>query len=78
MPGPQLRLLIPGPQLWFLLPGPHVVLTPGVAADQATVERLQRHVKDSIAPFKYPRSVVFCDALPKTQTGKIQRFRLKQ
>lgn len=56
----------------------HVVLTPGVAADQATVERLQRHVKDSIAPFKYPRSVVFCDALPKTQTGKIQRFRLKQ
>jgi len=35
-------------------------------------------VKDVIAPFKYPRRVVFCEALPKTQTGKIQRFRLKQ
>lgn len=56
----------------------HVVLAPGIAADQATVERLQRHVKDTIAPFKYPRSIVFCDALPKTQTGKIQRFRLKE
>ncbi len=55
----------------------HVVLAQGVAADQATVERLQRHVKDTIAPFKYPRSVIFCDTLPKTQTGKIQRFRLK-
>ncbi|MCF3973829.1 AMP-binding protein [Paracoccus salsus] len=55
----------------------HVVLAEGVLPDQATVERLQRHVKDLIAPFKYPRSVVFCTALPKTQTGKIQRFRLK-
>ena len=49
-----------------------------VAPDTATAERLQRHVKDVIAPFKYPRRVVFCAALPKTQTGKIQRFRLKQ
>jgi 2-aminobenzoate-CoA ligase len=56
----------------------HVVLAPGVAPDTATAERLQRHVKDVIAPFKYPRRVVFCEALPKTQTGKIQRFRLKQ
>ncbi|ODT60700.1 MULTISPECIES: AMP-binding protein [Paracoccus] len=56
----------------------HVVLAPGVAPDTATAERLQRHVKDAIAPFKYPRRVVFCEALPKTQTGKIQRFRLKQ
>lgn len=56
----------------------HVVLAKGALPDQATVERLQRHVKDTIAPFKYPRSVVFCDTLPKTQTGKIQRFRLKE
>jgi len=34
-------------------------------------------VKAKIAPYKYPRSVVFIDALPKTQTGKIQRFRLR-
>ncbi|MCI0429765.1 MAG: hypothetical protein L0210_04380, partial [Rhodospirillales bacterium] len=40
--------------------------------------RLQDHVKATIAPYKYPRSVVFIDALPKTQTGKVQRFRLKQ
>ncbi|WP_411956971.1 AMP-binding protein [Paracoccus homiensis] len=55
----------------------HVVLAEGVSADQATIDRLQRHVKDTIAPFKYPRSIVFCTSLPKTQTGKIQRFRLK-
>jgi len=42
-----------------------------------TVKRLQDRVKATIAPFKYPRSVKFVDALPKTQTGKIQRFRLR-
>ncbi len=55
----------------------HVVLADGVAADAATVKRLQDHVKAVIAPYKYPRSVKFIDALPKTQTGKIQRFRLR-
>jgi 2-aminobenzoate-CoA ligase len=55
----------------------HVVLAEGVAADDATRLRLQTHVKAVIAPYKYPRSVVFTDALPKTQTGKIQRFRLR-
>jgi 2-aminobenzoate-CoA ligase len=39
---------------------------------------LQDHVKAAIAPYKYPRSIVFTNALPKTQTGKIQRFRLRQ
>ncbi|MHA6332849.1 benzoate-CoA ligase family protein [Qipengyuania sp. CAU 1752] len=56
----------------------HVVLAADVARDDATVERLQNHVKSSIAPYKYPRSVVFVDALPKTTTGKIQRFRLRE
>ena len=42
-----------------------------------TVKLLQDHVKAVIAPYKYPRSVLFVDALPKTQTGKIQRFRLR-
>ncbi|CAI2936616.1 benzoate-CoA ligase family protein [Aminobacter niigataensis] len=55
----------------------YVVLAQGVAADAATVKRLQDHVKATIAPYKYPRSVKFIDALPKTQTGKIQRFRLR-
>ena len=38
---------------------------------------LQAHVKSVIAPYKYPRALEFVDALPKTQTGKLQRFRLK-
>ena len=56
----------------------HVVLVSGVTGDDAARQRLQDHVKATIAPYKYPRSVVFVDALPKTQTGKIQRFRLRE
>jgi 2-aminobenzoate-CoA ligase len=55
----------------------HVVLIAGVSADDMTIKRLQDHVKAIIAPYKYPRSVKFLDALPKTATGKIQRFRLR-
>jgi 2-aminobenzoate-CoA ligase len=54
-----------------------VVLAVGIEPDEAAVLRLQNHVKAVIAPYKYPRSVVFVEALPKTQTGKIQRFRLR-
>jgi 2-aminobenzoate-CoA ligase len=56
----------------------HVVLKDGVEPSAECAKRLQDHVKTTIAPFKYPRSVKFTDALPKTQTGKIQRFRLRQ
>lgn len=56
----------------------HVVLAAGVAPDALTVKRLQDHVKSVIAPYKYPRRIVFTAALPKTQTGKIQRFRLRE
>ena len=56
----------------------HVVAADGTDPGEALVQSLQDHVKAVIAPFKYPRSVVFTDALPKTQTGKIQRFRLRQ
>lgn len=56
----------------------HVVLRPGVQACDATAKALQDHVKAVIAPFKYPRRIVFCAALPKTESGKIQRFRLKE
>ncbi len=52
-----------------------VVLKPGHRADEAT---LQAFVKDRLAPFKYPRSIEFLDELPKTATGKIQRFRLRE
>ncbi len=55
----------------------YVVLARGKAGDAATAKRLQDHVKATIAPYKYPRSIRFLDALPKTQTGKIQRFRLR-
>jgi 2-aminobenzoate-CoA ligase len=54
-----------------------VVLRAGVTGDADCVKRLQDHVKAVIAPFKYPRAVTFVEALPKTQTGKIQRFRLR-
>ncbi|HEV7322454.1 MAG TPA: benzoate-CoA ligase family protein [Ensifer sp.] len=55
----------------------YVVLISGVLSDDATIKRLQDHVKATIAPYKYPRSVKFLESLPKTATGKIQRFRLR-
>jgi 2-aminobenzoate-CoA ligase len=54
-----------------------VVLKPGHAGDAAMVEALQTHVKSTIAPYKYPRRIEFVDALPRTETGKLQRFRLR-
>ncbi|HEX2892238.1 AMP-binding protein [Vineibacter terrae] len=56
----------------------HVVLADGVAEDAETARRLQDHVKATIAPYKYPRSVKFTPALPKTATGKIQRYQLRK
>lgn len=55
----------------------HVVLAEGHQPGEALAKLLQDHVKAEIAPYKYPRSVLFTEALPKTETGKIQRFRLK-
>ena len=56
----------------------HVVLTPNANPSPEMAKLLQDHVKATIAPYKYPRSILFIEALPKTATGKIQRFRLKQ
>lgn len=56
----------------------HVVLRDGVPETAETARALQDFVKATIAPYKYPRSVIFTRALPKTESGKIQRFRLKQ
>ena len=52
-----------------------VVLKEGASADEA---ELQRFVKDRLAPYKYPRAIAFIAELPKTATGKIQRFRLRE
>jgi 2-aminobenzoate-CoA ligase len=54
------------------------VLKPGHAGDAAMVKALQDHVKASIAPFKYPREIEFVASLPRTETGKLQRFKLRQ
>ena len=54
-----------------------VVLKPGEAADAAMAKTLQDFVKASIAPYKYPREIEFRTSLPRTETGKLQRFRLR-
>ena len=55
-----------------------VVLKPGETGDEAMVKALQDHVKAMLAPFKYPRQVEFRAQLPRTETGKLQRFKLRQ
>jgi 2-aminobenzoate-CoA ligase len=54
-----------------------VVLKPGQERSPATVKLLQDWVKQQLAPYKYPRAIEFLDALPRTNTGKLQRFRLR-
>ncbi|MGO4283603.1 benzoate-CoA ligase family protein [Bosea sp. TAB14] len=56
----------------------YIVLREGVIGDAALVKALQEHVKAGIAPYKYPRAIAFVEALPKTATGKLQRFALRQ
>ncbi len=55
-----------------------VVLRPGRESTPALVKELQDFVKARIAPYKYPRAVEFCESLPRTSTGKLQRYRLRQ
>ncbi|OUM04424.1 AMP-binding protein [Variovorax sp. JS1663] len=54
------------------------VLKPGHTGDASLVKALQDHVKATIAPFKYPREIEFVAGLPRTETGKLQRFKLRQ
>ncbi|MET0429862.1 MAG: benzoate-CoA ligase family protein [Microvirga sp.] len=56
----------------------YVVLRPGHAPGPALTRALQEHVKAEIAPYKYPRAIAYRDALPRTQTGKLQRFELRR
>lgn len=55
-----------------------VVLRAGNTPNEAMAETLQDYVKKSIAPYKYPREIEFIAALPRTETGKVQRFKLKE
>ncbi|MBE0550735.1 MAG: AMP-binding protein [Rubrivivax sp.] len=55
-----------------------VVLRPGFEGDAAMVTALQDFVKQTIAPYKYPRRIEFSASLPRTETGKLQRFRLRE
>src|SRR6266851_5049003 len=56
----------------------YVVLRAGASADAASTRLLQEHVKATIAPYKYPRAIEYVAALPRTQTGKLQRFELRR
>jgi 2-aminobenzoate-CoA ligase len=55
-----------------------VVLKPGREGNDETKKLLQEHVKKAIAPYKYPRALEFVDSLPRTETGKLQRFKLRK
>ena len=55
-----------------------VVVKIGEMADENQIKALQDHVKKSIAPYKYPRQIEFLSSLPKTPTGKLQRYRLRE
>ena len=54
-----------------------VVVKPGYVADNSLVAQLQAFVKETVAPYKYPRVIQFIDALPRTETGKLKRFALR-
>ena len=56
----------------------YVVLHPGHTGDAALTKLLQDYVKANIAPYKYPRAIEYVAALPRTQTGKLQRFELRR
>ena len=61
----------------LLKPAAYVVLRPGIAGNAELAGELRQHVKALLAPYKYPRWIEFIGELPKTATGKIQRFRLR-
>jgi len=61
----------------LIKPKAYIVVKSGVEANAALAEQLQQHVKAKLAPYKYPRWVEFASELPKTATGKIQRFKLR-
>ena len=61
----------------LIKPKAYVVLKPGIGADHALEEEFKLFVKERLAPYKYPRWIEIVEELPKTATGKIQRFKLR-
>jgi benzoate-CoA ligase len=61
----------------LIKPKAFVVTKPGIAAGDALARALDSHAQTLLAPFKCPRWIAFVDELPKTATGKIQRFKLR-
>ncbi len=62
----------------LIKPVAYVVLQAGQVPSSGLAEELQQHVKSRLAPYKYPRWIEFIEELPKTATGKIQRYKLRQ
>ena len=62
----------------LIKPRAFVILKNGRTPSDVLAEELKRHVKDRIAPYKYPRWIEFVTELPKTATGKIQRYKLRE
>ena len=56
----------------------YIVLRAGHAGDTTLTKILQEYVRSTVAPYKYPRAIEYVEALPKTQTGKLQRFELRK
>lgn len=65
-------------QAGLVKPHAFVVLREGAESGEDMAAELKAHVKSLLAPYKYPRWITFVDELPKTATGKIQRFRLRE
>ena len=68
---------VPDPTRGFVVKA-YVVLRPGRQPSDDLDAELQDHVKSELAPYKYPRAIEFVDSLPRTETGNIQRYRLRQ
>jgi 2-aminobenzoate-CoA ligase len=56
----------------------YIVLKPGYSGSPDLTKMLQDYVKNEIAPYKYPRAIAYVTAMPRTNTGKLQRFALRQ
>lgn len=56
----------------------YVVLTEGAEASEDLTDKIQNHVKQTLAPYKYPRAIEYVQELPRTETGKIQRVKLRE
>ena len=61
----------------LIKPKAYIAVKTGIQEDDTLADELKRHVKQRLAPYKYPRTIEFVESLPKTATGKIQRFKLR-